>query len=131
METLLPLEGGTPTLAGLLATAAVLAIGSCAGKMLLRWRLGLLLLAAALGWRCYLLAHDLDLDYFEHTYDCWRRELFLSLNWMSGVLLVSVTAADAIESRRHDILHAAGIVVSIDLLFVATERYLGFLPWNW
>ena len=131
----IPPEGGTPTwwptLAGLLATAAMLAIGSCAGKMLLRWRLGLWMLAAALLWRCYLLANNLDLDYFEHTYDCWRRELFLSLNWISGVLLVSITAADVIENRRRDILHFAGIAVTVALLFAATERYLGFLPWNW
>jgi hypothetical protein len=73
----------------------------------------------------------LDLDYFEHTYDYWRRELFLSLNWISGVLLVASAAADVIESRRRDILHFAGIAATTSLLFAATERYLSFLPWNW
>ena len=124
-------ENQPTTLAGLVATAAVLAIGSCAGAMSLRWRLGLLMLAAALMWRCYLLGNDLEgarLDWVDH----WpERELLLSLNWMSAVLLVVLAAADWTLNVRRDILHFAGIAVTIILLFAATERYLGFLPWNW
>ena len=117
--------------AGFVATTAVLIVGSALGKFLPHWRLGLVFLAAALLWRCYLLACNLDLDYFEHTYDYWRRELFLSLNWISGVLLVASAAADVIECHRRDILHFAGIAATVSLLFAATERYLSFLPWNW
>jgi hypothetical protein len=124
-------ENQPTTLVGLVATAVVLAIGCCSWKMLFHWRLGLLMLAAALVWRCYLLGSHLDLDYFEHTYDCWRRELFLSLNWMSTVILVGLTVADRALKVRRDILHFAGIAVTLALLFAATERYLGFLPWNW
>lgn len=134
VETLRPPEGGTPTwpmLAGLFATAAMLAIGSCAGKMYFRWRMGLLMLAAALLWRCYLLGNNLEgarLDWVDH----WReREMLLSLNWTSTVLFVGLTIADATLVVRRDILHFAGIAVTIALLFAATERYLGFLPWNW
>ena len=62
----------------------------------------------------------------------WReRELFLCLNWTSTVLLVVLAVADRVLIVRRDILHFAGIAVTIALLFAATERYLGFLPWNW
>jgi hypothetical protein len=134
VETLRPPEGGTPTwpmLAGLVATAVSLAVGSCAGTMTFRWRLGLWMLAAALLWRCYLLGNNLEgarLDWVDH----WReREMLLSLNWTSTVLFVGLAIADATLVVRRDILHFAGIGVTIALLFVATERYLGFLPWNW
>jgi hypothetical protein len=134
VETLRPPEGGTPTwpmLAGLVATAAALAVSSCAGTMTIRWRLGLWMLTAALMWRCYLLANNLEgarLDWVDH----WReRELLLCLNWTSTVLLVVLAVADRFLIVRRDILHFAGIAVTIALLFAATERYLGFLPWNW
>jgi hypothetical protein len=120
-----------PTLAGLFATAAMLAIGSCAGKMLFRWRLGLWMLVAALLWRCYLLANNLEgarLEWVDH----WRdREMLLCLNWTSTVALLVLAAADRVLIVRRDILHFAGIIVTIALLFAASERYLGFLPWNW
>lgn len=134
VETLRPPEGGAPTwptLAGLFVTAAVLILGSGAGNMYLRWRLGLLMLAAALLWRCHLLANNLEgarLDWLDH----WReRELLLSLNWTSAVLLVGLAIADRTLNIRRDVMHFAGIGVTIALLFVASERYLGFLPWNW
>ncbi len=124
-------EGQPTTLAGLVATAAVLAIGSCAGKMLFRWRLGLLMLAAALVWRWYLLGNGLEGTPLESVFNWRARELFLCLNWTSTVLLVGLAIADRVLSVRRDFLHFAGIAVTIALLFVATERYLGFLPWNW
>jgi hypothetical protein len=127
----MPPEGGTPTLAGLVATAAVLTVGSCAGKMLVRWRMGLLMLGAALVWRCHLLVNDLEGARLDWVYHWRERELFLSLNWMSTVLLVILAVADRALNVRRDILHFAGIAVTIALLFAATERYLGFLPWNW
>ncbi|MBC7855817.1 MAG: hypothetical protein IAF94_20510 [Pirellulaceae bacterium] len=124
-------ENQPTTLAGLLATSAVLAIGSCVGKMLLRWRLGLLMLAAALVWRCYLLGNGLEGAPLDSVFNWRERELFLCLNWTSTVLLVGLAVADWVLSVRRDILHFAGIAVTIALLFVATERYLGFLPWKW
>jgi hypothetical protein len=125
------LPGQSAPVAGLIASIGTLLVGCCMPAMHIRWRVGLLMLGAALLWRCHLLASGLEGTRLDWVFNWHERELFLSLNWTSIVLLVGLAVSDSALKVHRDILHNAGIVVAIALLFVVSERYLGFLPWNW